>query len=70
MKALPYREVFITHLQAGNSEDSETVTPVSTQHYEQAILADIETYIVHLDRVLVVLADYYLQHSLDSNECV
>ncbi|KAH9489563.1 Pleckstrin y domain-containing A member 8, partial [Bulinus truncatus] len=66
VKALPYRETFISHLAVG---DSGAIDPSSPQ-FEHALLTDIELFVQHLDRVLVVVDTFYLKHSLDTSEKV
>ncbi|CAL1543460.1 unnamed protein product [Lymnaea stagnalis] len=66
VKALPYRETFITQLAVKNTSK---IDPLSRQ-FEHALLSDIEVFVQHLDRVLVVINNFYLKHSLDSSETV
>uniref|UniRef100_A0A2C9JUP5 Pleckstrin homology domain-containing family A member 8 n=1 Tax=Biomphalaria glabrata TaxID=6526 RepID=A0A2C9JUP5_BIOGL len=66
VKALPYRETFVSHLTV---DEKTTVDPMSPQ-FEHALLTDIEVFVQHLDRVLVVINTFYIKHSLDSAEKV
>ncbi|XP_005100346.1 pleckstrin homology domain-containing family A member 8 [Aplysia californica] len=64
VKAIPYREDFITHLAADESVD------VTSRQFEHVLMSDIEEFVSHLDRVLCVISDFYIEHNLDSKDTV
>ncbi|CAG5130381.1 unnamed protein product [Candidula unifasciata] len=65
IKSLPYRETFLSHLAAGSTEIDTT-----SSQFEHVLLTDIENFVFHLNRVLTVLSDFYIKHSLDSLDTV
>ncbi|BFZ21732.1 hypothetical protein BsWGS_24771 [Bradybaena similaris] len=66
LKSLPYRETFLSHLAAGSTTEIDT----TSSQFERVLLADIEKFVFHLNRVLTVLSDFYIRHSLDSTDTV
>ncbi|BFZ15614.1 hypothetical protein BsWGS_18653 [Bradybaena similaris] len=66
VRALPYRETFISHL----SVDGTTTVDTSSERFEQVLLADIKTFLLQLTRVLDAINDFYARHSLDSPDTV
>ncbi|OWF42560.1 pleckstrin homology domain-containing family A member 8-like [Mizuhopecten yessoensis] len=61
VKALPYKEVFITQLRA-------TGHPGEGSIFLQSLMADLDSYCTALDEVIRILKDFYKSHSLDNDE--
>ncbi|KAK3082911.1 hypothetical protein FSP39_008873 [Pinctada imbricata] len=61
VKALPYRNVFLSMLgvEGDESEGSD---------FMQCLMSDMENYITALDVVIKILNDFYRLHSLESND--
>ncbi|XP_041374810.1 pleckstrin homology domain-containing family A member 8-like [Gigantopelta aegis] len=61
VKALPYRETFVSHLSVGNCDSQSALFHVS-------LMEDIEHFSRSLSHVIQVVTHFYSTHSLDSQE--
>lgn len=61
VKALPYKSVFVTQLNAPGHTGEGSL-------FMQSLMADLESYCTALDEVIQILKDFYKSHSLDNDE--
>ncbi|XP_060074304.1 pleckstrin homology domain-containing family A member 8-like [Ylistrum balloti] len=61
VKALPYKEVFITQLNAPGHVGEGSL-------FIQSLMADLDSYCTALDEVIKILKDFYKSNSLDNDE--
>ena len=64
VKAIPYREDFISQLAVDDSIDS------TSRQFEHTLMSDLEEFVSHLDRVLCAISDFYSTNKLDSTTTV
>jgi hypothetical protein len=62
-KAIPYRDVFISHLAVPGGESTGTI-------FVQSVMSDVEQYITAMDVVIKILKDFFSSNSLDTNDMV
>lgn len=63
VKALPYRDVFISHLAVPGEESHGSL-------FIQCVMSDIEQYITAMDVVIKIINDFYRLHNLETNDVV
>ena len=63
MKALPYRNVFISLLSPEGRKSDD-------QAFVSSVMTDMETFITAVDVIIKLLDDFFKVNNLDSNEQV
>lgn len=69
VKALPYRDEFLSHLVEGEEEEEEE-SEAADDSLLRTLMADMELYLQHLDRNILTIDRFYTKHQLHTHEQV